>query len=37
MRKPPFVKNYNKFYLGRKKQRGGSFLLGASIALPLLG
>ena len=35
MRKPPFVKN-NKLYLG-KKQRGSSFLLGASKALPLLG
>ena len=36
MRKPPFVKN-NKLYLGGKKQRGSSFLLGASKALPLLG
>ena len=37
MKKKPFVKN-NKLYLGGKKQKGGSFLLGlgASLALPLV-
>ena len=37
MKKKPFVKN-NKLYLGRKKQKGCSFLLGlgASLALPLV-
>ena len=38
MKKKPFVKN-NKLYLGGKKQKGGSFLLGlgASLGLPLIG
>ena len=38
MNKKPFVKN-NKLYLGGKKQKGGSFLLGlgASLGLPLIG
>ena len=35
MKKKPFVKN-NKLYLGGKKQKGGSFLLGASLAIPFL-
>ena len=36
MKKKPFVKN--KLYLGGRKQKGGSFLLGlgASLALPLV-
>ena len=36
MKKKPFVKN-NKLYLGGKRQKGRSFLLGlgASLALPL--
>ena len=38
MKKKLFVKN-NKLYLGGKKQKGGSFLLGlgASLGLPLIG
>ena len=35
MKKKPFVKN-NKLHLGVKKQKGGSFLLGASLAIPFL-
>ena len=37
MKKKTFVKN-NKLYLGRKKQKGGRFLLGlgASLALTLV-
>ena len=37
MKKQTFVKN-NKLYLGGKKQKGGSFLLGlgASLGLPLI-
>ena len=35
MKKKPFVKN-NKLHLGGKKQKGGSFLLGASLAIPFL-
>ena len=35
MKKSPFVKN-NKLYLGGKKQKGGSFLLGASLAILFL-
>ena len=35
MKKKLFVKN-NKLYLGGKKQKGGSFLLGASLAIPFL-
>ena len=35
MKKKPFVKN-NKLYLGGKKQKGGSFLLGASLGIPFL-
>ena len=38
MKKKTFLKN-NKLYLGGKKQKGGSFLmgLGASLGLPLIG
>ena len=37
MKKKPFVKN-NKLYLGGKKKKSGSFLLGlgASLVLPLV-
>ena len=35
MKRPPFIKN-KKIYLGGKRQRGGSFLLGASILVPLI-
>ena len=36
MKKLPFIR-YKKIYLGgRKRQRGGSLLFGASLAIPLL-
>ena len=35
MKKKPFVKN-NRLYLGGKKQKGGSFLLSASLAIPFI-
>ena len=35
MKRPPFIKN-KKIYLAGKRQRGGSFLLGASILVLLI-
>ena len=35
MKKKTFVKN-NRLYLGGKKQKGGSFLPGASLAIPFI-
>ena len=35
MKRPPFIKKIY-IYLGGKRQRGGSFLLGASILVPLV-
>ena len=36
MKRPPFIRNKKIYLGGRKRQRRGSFLFGASLAIPLL-